>query len=164
MERWYALHVRSQHERFVANHLAASGLEHFAPFYMMESRWSDRTKLIERPLFPGYVFARFDAGRRQPIIRISGVIQIVGTTTGPIAIDDQELEAVRHMVASKLPVTPWPCPSVGDMVTVGLGPLAGLRGIVIHRKGHTRLVCSIEILQRAVSVELDTACLERQPA
>ena len=113
---WYALRVRSNFEWAVNAALAGKEYEAFLPTYRTRRRWSDRTKEVEAPLFRGYTFCRFDATRRLPILTTPGVISIVGSTTGPIQVDECEIASVRAMVASRVVVGPWPFLAAGDYV------------------------------------------------
>jgi len=152
---WFALRVRSKHERVTSLHLRNRGFEEFSPFYQAESQWSDRKKTTDRFLFPGYVFCRFDPHDRLPILTAPGVVGLVGFGDGPTAIPDREIEQVRTMVQSGLLVTPWPFLELGQTVRLENGPLRGLEGIVEEVKGRLRLVVSIRLLQRSVSTEID---------
>lgn len=154
---WFALQVRSRFEQGVAEHLDGKGYELFLPLYKCRKRWSDRIKEVEAPLFPGYLFCRFDAQDRLPILKTPGVIQIVGTNRVPIAVDEQEIQAIQTMVASGMPNQPWPFLSAGDRVRIESGPLRGLEGILVEFKGNHRLVLSVTLLQRSVAVEIDSA-------
>lgn len=155
MERWYALRVRSNHERVVQAALRHKGFDEFLPVYKKRSRWSDRVKEIEVPLFAGYVFSRFQAERRAPVLVIPGVVHVVGTAAGPLPVDNAELAAVRRFVESALPVMPWPYLNAGDTVVVERGALTGMQGILLRVKDSCRLVVSLSLLQRSVAVELD---------
>src|ERR1700752_1390554 len=105
---WFALQVRARFERGVADHLGGKGFELFLPLYKCRKRWSDRIKEVDAPLFPGYLFCRFNPQDRLPILKTPGVIQIVGTNRTPVSVDEQEIEAIQKMVASGMPNQPWP--------------------------------------------------------
>jgi transcription antitermination factor NusG len=154
---WFALRVRSNHERVAATHLRGKGYEEFAPSYKSERQWSDRRKTTEQFLFPGYVFCRLNPGDRLPVLTIPGVVSLVGFGQGPSPIPDDEIEYVRKMVASGLLVTPWPFLKVGQSVLIEQGPLAGVQGILLEVKGTWRLVVSIHLLQRSVAAQVDRA-------
>ena len=156
---WFAVRVRSNYERVTAEHLRSRGYDEFSPHYVSESRWSDRRKRIERPLFPGYVFSRFDPYYRLPVLTVPGVVGILGFGKGPCPVPDVEVESVRRMVRSGLMVTPWPFLRQGQQVLLERGPLAGLEGIIREVKGKLRVVVSVTILQRSVSAEIDSAWL-----
>jgi transcriptional antiterminator NusG len=152
---WFALRIRSKHERVASEHLRHRGYEEFSPTYRAETQWSDRKKMADRFLFPGYVFCRLDPNHRLPVLTIPGVVGIVGFGQGASPIPDSEIERIRMMTGSGLLVTPWPYLEVGQMVVLERGPLAGLEGILEEVKGEARLVVSIELLQRSVSTEID---------
>jgi transcription antitermination factor NusG len=155
MENWYALRVRSNHETAVQSGLRGRGFEEFLPVYRAKARWSDRVKVIARPLFPGYVFARFDPSNRLPVLMLPGFVHIVSFGTGPEPIDEAELNAIRRFVDSGLPITPWPYLREGERVVVQYGALSGLEGMVLRASDSLRLVVSLNLLQRSVAVELD---------
>ena len=152
---WFALRLRSNYERVAAAHLAERGYDHFAPSYKVERRWSDRTKQMDRFLFPGYLFCRFDPNDRLPILTVPGVVDVVGFGKSPEQIPDAEIERIRRLVESGLLVTPHPYVRVGQAVLIERGPLTGVEGILAEVKGKTRLVVSVNLLQRSVSAEVD---------
>jgi transcription antitermination factor NusG len=152
---WYALHVRSQHEKIVASALRGKGYEEFLPLYRRKNRWSDRMKVIERPLFPGYVFCRFDLQKRLPILVTPGVLLIVGVGKTPLPVDESEIAALQSIVKSGYQAEPWPFLQVGQRVRIECGSLEGVEGILLGLKKPQRLVVSITLLQRSVAVEID---------
>jgi transcription antitermination factor NusG len=152
---WYALRVRSNFEWAVNAVLTGKEYEAFLPTYRTRRRWSDRTKEVDAPLFRGYTFCRFDATRRLPILTTPGVVSIIGSSAGPIEVDEREIASVRAMVASGVLVGPWPFLREGQYVAVERGPLTGVEGIIISFKGQYRLVVSVSLLQRSVAVEID---------
>jgi transcription antitermination factor NusG len=157
---WFAVQVRTQREQGVADYLSGKAYEWFLPTYKRRKLWSDRVREIQVPLFPGYLFCRFDPQDRLPILKTPGVIQIVGYNRVPVPVDEQEIAAVQKLVASGVPNQPWPFLAVGDRVRIESGPLRGLEGILTHLRGTHRLVLSVTLLQRAVAVEIDSALVE----
>lgn len=154
---WFALQIRTRREAFAAEHLAGKGYEWFLPVYKSRRLWSDRIKELNAPLFPGYLFCRFDPQNRLPILKTPGVIQIVGCNRVPIPVDEQEIGAIQTLVASGIPNRPWPFLSAGDKVRIESGPLRGVEGILTHVKGNHSLVLSVSLLQRSVAVDIDAA-------
>lgn len=153
--RWYALTVKPNHERAAAQALESKGLETFVPLYRSRRRWSDRIKELELPLFAGYVFCRFASTERARILSTPGVNSVVGFGNQSAPVDDGEIQAVRTLVASGLPVGPWPFLRVGERVRVEAGPLCGVEGILTQVKDAWRVVVSIELLQRSIAAEVD---------
>jgi transcription antitermination factor NusG len=152
---WYAVRVRNQHEDIVTRHLRVRGLEAFLPLYRCQHRWSDRFKEVELPLFPGYVFCRFDPANRLPVLTVPGVVQLVGAGKKPLPIDETEIAGIQAATKSGFSTRPWQFLRIGQRVRIGHGPLCGIEGILIGHRGHQRLVLSITLLQRSVAVELN---------
>jgi transcription antitermination factor NusG len=152
---WYAVRVKSNFERVVSSQLHRAGFEEYWPTYRSRRRWSDRLKDVDVPLFPGYVFARFDRSHRVPLLQLPGVVEIMGFGRQPSPIPEEEISAVRRILSFSINYFPWPFLRVGQLVQIEFGPLAGLQGIFVQAKGRYRLVVSIEMLQRSVGVEID---------
>ena len=154
---WFALQVRTRHEIGISDYLSAKGYEQFLPLYKCRKRWSDRIKEVQAPLFPGYLFCRFDPQARLPILKTPGVVQVVGNGRSPIPVCDSEISALQTLIASGLPNQPWPFLHAGDKVQIQAGPLRGLEGVLVAFKGSCHLVLSVTLLQRSVAVEIDSA-------
>lgn len=154
--RWYALRTAPHMEFRVAERLTGQGIERFLPTWTETTQWTDRQKRAIRPLFKGYLFARFDRADATFLLhQIPGILQILGTDELS-AIPDDEIAALRAAVDS--PFTIERCPYVaGAMVMVERGPFAGVKGIVSRTRGSAFLTIPITILGRAVSVEIDAA-------
>lgn len=152
---WYAVSVRSNFERIVAQSLRYKDYEVFLPSYLAKRRWSDRTKVVECALFPGYVFCRMDLRQRLPLLDTPGVSTIIGVGKSAMPVPDHEIAGIQKIIAAGLPVAPWPFLKVGQFVYISRGPLAGMEGIVVACKNQTRLVVSVEMLQRSVTVEIE---------
>ncbi|MDQ3070765.1 MAG: UpxY family transcription antiterminator [Acidobacteriota bacterium] len=157
MESWFAVWTRSRHEQVVREQLERKGIDTFLPTIMRWSRWKDRKKQIAWPLFPGYCFARFDAVDRLPILKCTGVVNIVSFDGEPAAIPESELTSIRMLVESELQYDPCPLITEGMMVEVTHGPLKGVVGRLVRKGAHARLVLSVELIGQGVSVEVDAA-------
>ena len=154
--RWFAVRVRPQRERRIVEAFRHKGYEPFLPLYRSRRRWSDRLKEIELPLFPGYVFCRFQASLRLPILTTPGVVYVVGVGRAPAPIDDGEVAALQAVVRSGLYSQPWRFLRAGQRVQIVAGPLCGLEGIYLDSRGGNRLVVSVTLLQRSVGIEIDS--------
>jgi transcription antitermination factor NusG len=152
---WYALQVRPRFEKIIATTLLNKGYEGFLPLYRHRSRWSDRIKEVQLPLFPGYLFCKFDMNNRLPILITPGVMHIVGIGKTPHPVEDGEIAALKAIVISGLQTEPRSYLNIGEKVRIEVGPLAGVEGILLALKGSNRLVVSVSLLQRSVSVEID---------
>ena len=153
---WYAIYAMAKHEQFVCSILFSKGYETYSPAYRSRRQWSDRLKELEVPLFPGYVFCRFDpTDRRVPVLSTPGVLRIVGVGRMPIPIREEELAAIRAVIKSGCVVEPWPYLRVGCPVRIERGALVGVEGIVLSADKKSRLIVSVHLLQRSVAVEMD---------
>jgi len=152
---WFAVTVRPQHEKAVAAQLTAKGLEGYVPVYRARRHWSDRLQTVELPLFSRYVFARFQPDERVSVVTIPSVTSIVSICGKPCAIDEGEIEAIRRMLASGMPVAPWPFLKIGQRVRISGGSMDNLEGILVREKTCYRVVVNVQLLNRAVSVEID---------
>ncbi|MDX2151231.1 MAG: UpxY family transcription antiterminator [Bryobacteraceae bacterium] len=152
---WYAVHVKSRHEKLVATLLEGRGLDVFLPLSRTRRTWSDRVKLVDMPVFPGYVFASFERAQHLSVLQSAGVLRVVGFGDELTPVSPQELRAVARLASSGLALVPWANLSEGENIYLERGPLRGLEGIVAKVKGTWRLVVSVSLLQRAVAVEID---------
>ena len=155
--RWYALWTRSRHEQVVREQLEQKHVETFLPTVTRWSRWKDRKKKIDWPLFPGYCFARFNARERLPILKCTGVVSIISFEGEPAPIPEHEIDSIRTLIDSELAYDPCPMIREGMMVEVAHGPLKGVIGRLIRKGAHARLVLSVDLIGPAVSVEVDAA-------
>ena len=154
--RWYAVRTRSRHEKQVRAQLAdRPGIDVFLPLWERRSRWKDRIKRIQVPLFPGYCFARFARPERLRVLRAVGVVGLVGVGGEPEPIPEGEIEAIRTLAASRLSYEPFPFLTEGMTVEVVRGPLMGVRGRLLRRDRECRVVLSVTLIRQSVSVEID---------
>ena len=153
--QWYALYVRSRHEKSVYAQLDAKAEEAFLPLYSRKQKWADRWKTVDFPLFPGYVFCRFDTDRRHSVLATSGVIDVVRTGSLPAGIRDRDIEAIQRVVKSPLLTEPFSDLVAGEEVMMSDGPLKGITGTLMEVRKGLRLVVSVELLRRSVLVEID---------
>jgi transcription antitermination factor NusG len=156
---WYAASTRANHEKNVAEHLAARSVEHFLPLYESVRRWKDRRVRLQMPLFPGYVFVHISLCDRLRVLQIPSVASLVRFNGIPAALSETEIETLKASLEQGIQVVPHPYLNVGRRVRVAAGPLEGLEGIVIRKKNALRFVISLDLIQRSVVVELDQADL-----
>ncbi len=154
---WFAIWTRSRHEQMVREQLERKQVEAFLPTVTRWSRWKDRKKKIDWPLFPGYCFARFDPRDKLSVLKCTGVVNIISFDTELAPIPESEINSIRQLVESDLAYDPCPMIHEGDMVQVTHGPLKGVSGRLVRKGTHARLVLSVEMIGQAVSVEVDAA-------
>ena len=154
---WFALWTRSRHEQVVLEQLRQKGVDVFLPTVTKWSRWKDRKKKIDWPLFPGYCFARFDPRNRLPILKCTGVVSIVSVEGEPAPIPEHQIEGIRRVIESELAFDPCPMLQEGSVVEVVHGPLTGVIGRLVRKSDKARLVLSVDLIGKGVSVEVDAA-------
>src|SRR5258708_1431472 len=138
--QWYAVYTCAQHEKRVAQQLYAHGVAHYLPLYEAVHRWKDRRKLVQLPLFPGYVFVRIPLRDRLDVLRLAGVVRLVGFNGAPTPLPEQEVEGLRRALTEGVRAEPHPYLSVGRRVRITRGPLVGREGILRRCKGSLRLL------------------------
>ena len=154
---WFAIWTRSRHEQVVREQIERREIDAFLPTITRWSRWKDRKKKIDWPLFPGYCFARFEEQQSLSILKCTGVVNIVSVEGKPAAIPDHEIEGIRRLLESELQYDPCPLIQEGMMVEVTHGALKGVVGRLIRKGAHARLILSVDLIGQGVSVEVDAA-------
>ena len=157
VERWYALHTRSRHEKIVEQRLQQKGVTTYLPMVTEIHRWSDRKKKIQLPVFSCYLFVKVAPTKldRLRILCVDGVFSFVGPGGEGTPIPDEQIDAVRSLVDGGLPCSSHPFLKIGQRVRVRSGALDGLEGILVSRNGDSTLVISINAIQRSLAVRVD---------
>lgn len=155
--------MKSKCEKMVSDQLRGKGYEEFLPMCWSRRLWSDRVKVIQMPLFTGYLFCRFDPENRFAILTTPGVCTIVGRGRTPLPVDANQVESIRLAVRSGQGVEPWPRLEVGNKVRIEVGPLSGVEGTLLRHKGTTHLILGVTLMQRAVAVEIDETWVMPSP-
>jgi transcriptional antiterminator NusG len=131
------------------------GLETFVPWHGVRRRWSDRVKVVDQNLFPGYLFCRSSFDQRHAVMRQPGVECVVSFDRTPAVIPDEEIVALRRAIDSGLPLGPWPFLKAGQRVRIRRGALAGIEGTLVRDSDAWRVAVSVNALQRSIAVEVD---------
>jgi transcription antitermination factor NusG len=158
-EPWHVIQVRSNAEKRVAQHLAARSLEHFLPLYSEKARWTDRTVVTQRPLFVGYIFARFARHQRVTVISLPGIIRDFGDEDKNMVGDD-EISRIRGGIENGLSLCPHRGLDLGAKVRVRGGIFAGSEGIVKEYRPHCRVILTLEAVRQSFSFESEWDNLE----
>jgi transcription antitermination factor NusG len=145
--------VISNHEKRVAQHLVVRSVEHYLPLYTERVKWTDRTVVAERPLFSGYVFARFSPQSRITVISTPGVLRLLGEDEGDM-VSSEELDKIRDGLASGLLLRPHPCVSLGTRVRVRDGVFAGVEGIVTELRHQCKVIITLAAVRQCFSLEV----------
>ncbi len=157
---WYATYTLPRHEKAVQHQLTLRSVESYLPLYEKRSRWKDRVVRLQLPLFPGYVFVRIPLADRVHVLQSPGVVRLVGFNGRPAALAENEIERLQKFLALRN-AEPFPYLVTGKRVRVSSGPLEGLEGVVVRRKSSSRVVVTIDTIQRAVAFEVAAADLRQ---
>lgn len=115
-ESWYALYVRSHFERAVEDCLKGKGYPAFSPHYQTIRKRLGRTKTLDLPLFPGYVFCCFNSHKRLPVLTTPGIVRVVGAGNVPEPVEISEIRSLQTVAESGRPVQPWPFLQKGQKI------------------------------------------------
>ena len=153
---WFAVLCRSRHEKLVATSLSSMGIANFLPTVSEVHYWSDRRKPVDTPLFPGYVFVQIpnSTGAQLRVLKTSGVVRFVGNQQGPLPIPEQEISDVQMVLQQKVHCSPYPFLKLGQRVRICEGALDGIEGVLVGRDSDSKLVISIEIIQRSLAISV----------
>jgi transcription antitermination factor NusG len=157
---WLAAYTRSRHENQVTSQLSCKGVESLLPTYARLSRWSDRIKRSQAPLFPGYVFVHVSEAERITVLQTLGVANLVSAGGKAVRLTDEEVERLRACFARPNEIEPHPYLKVGHRVRVKYGPFVGWEGILVQKQNSARLVITLDPIMKSVSINLNGADVE----
>jgi transcription antitermination factor NusG len=157
---WYALYTKHQHEKTARDHLARKGFEVLLPLYRTAHRWKDRTKILQLPAFPCYLFIRAELDRKVDVLKTPGVFWFVESGGRACEVPESDVAGIRKIVESSARVEPHRFLKSGEFVQISRGPLAGVQGILTRIKNNYRVVLSVDVLQRGIAVEVDLSMIE----
>jgi transcription antitermination factor NusG len=158
--KWYAAYTCARHEKCVAEHLQRIGVESYLALYTARRQWNQRRVQVEMPLFPGYVFVRISLAERLRVLSAPGVVYLVSARGEPVPLADDEIEPLRDCLTRKLRAEPTAYLPTGSRVRVVAGPLSGLEGVIVRRDGESRFVVSIDLIMRAIAINVEGLDLE----
>ena len=152
---WYAVYTVVRHEKVVHNCLVEQGVLSYLPLMEVVNRWKDRKKKVSLPLFPGYLFVKTNLHDKLNILKTRGVVRILGFNGDPYPIPCEQIENIQKLTSSNLNYDQYKYYTSGREVIVINGPLEGAKGKIIERRGNYRLILAVDLIQSAVSVEVD---------
>lgn len=156
---WYVVRVKANAEWKVAESLAGRGMEVFLPLQKRLSR-GRRSRSVQTPLFPGYVFVRFDRRMVLPVLMCPGVVHILCRGTAPEAVDPVEMHALMSVTKLAHSLEALPTFAIGQTLRISSGPLTDVHAIVVRDDGGPRLVVSVSLLMRSVVAHVEREWLE----
>jgi transcription antitermination factor NusG len=161
-KRWFAVWTRSRQEKVAASMLETLGVQHFLPLKSEVRQWSDRRQTVIVPIFSGYLFVRMNptTDSRLQVLKTPGIAGFVGNQTGPLPIPDQQIEDIRTVLTQRVECTVLPLLEEGDLVRVVRGALSGMEGRLVRGNSTSRLVISIEMIHKSISVNVSLQDVE----
>ena len=154
--QWYATYTRSRHEKRIAEQLAGKRVEHFLPVYETVRQWKNGKARVEFPLFPGYIFVRIPLKERLQVLEVPGVVRLVSFNGMPAPLPQVDIEIMRDALRKGIEAEPHPYLKVGTRVRIKTGPLQGLEGILLRKKGKPRVVVSVDLIMRSIALEIES--------
>ena len=157
--QWYALYTRSRAEKKLLGELVSRQVEVFLPMREIISRWKDRKKKIWVPLFPGYIFVNHinTPENRYRVLNVPGAVRFVDVCGRAEPVPEEQIMAIRRFLETSMSIDPYPYIQVGTRVEVTAGPLAGIKGLLVEKRGKFRFVLQVDMIQQAISVEIDAS-------
>jgi transcription antitermination factor NusG len=156
---WHVLHVISNHEKRVTQHLAVRSVEHYLPLYSERVKWTDRIVVAERPLFSGYVFVRLQPQNRLSVISTPGVLRVLGDHEGDM-VSAADLDNIRSGLKGGLALRPHPLVCLGTRVRVRGGAFAGVEGVVTELRHRCKVVLTLAAVRQCFSLEVELSDIE----
>lgn len=153
---WFAIQTRPRYEKKVTLELQEKSVKTFLPLYSAKHQWSDRRRVVQLPLFPGYVFVRITplVNARVSVLRTNGVISFVGVRNMGIPIPDCEIEAIQTVLEGGAAFEPYPYLKVGQRVRIRGGCFDGVSGVLMAVNGDKSLIVSVSLIQRSIAMRI----------
>jgi len=155
---WWVVYTKSRQEKAFSRQLVAKQTPHYLPLVKKTYVSCGRRFTAQVPLFPGYVFMFGSEQERIVSLTTNRVSRILGVSN-PAGLR-AELEQVHRLIQSGAPLTVEQRLAPGNRVRIRHGAMAGVEGTVLVRRGKTRLIVAVTLLQQGVSVEVDDFTLE----
>jgi transcription termination/antitermination protein NusG len=160
-KHWFAVYTCVNQEKRVAERFQDREIEYFLPTFKSVRRRSDRRVILDQPLFPGYLFARFSSVEKRRVLDVPRVVRLLGTSSVASVIPDREVQALQAGLRENPTASPFHQLRRGDRVRVLRGPFAGKEGTLVLQKHKFRLVLCVQVIQQSFSIEIGQEDVER---
>lgn len=162
-EDWYVVYTKSKFENVVFEGFSKKKFEAFLPKMKVLSKRRDRRKMLDKPIFPGYVFVKSSmcAEKHIEILKTVGVVNLIKNRKGPVPVDEESINSLKIMVTEKSEnLITGSRFQPGDRVRVIYGPFTGVVGVLNKLKGKERVIVNFDSLGQFVSVDVDREDVE----
>ena len=157
---WQVVYTYSQYEKKVYKEFQRRSIESFLPLQKQVRQWSDRKRKVEVPLFPNYIFVRVALQNIWNVLRINGIVKFISSEGRPVTVSDATVDSIKKLVNHEVEVTNELF-TEGDIVKVTRGALSGTEGILVEKKGKSRLAIQVNIMKQSVLVDIAPDDLEK---
>jgi len=160
---WFAVQARSRHEFKVHEQLLEKGMESFLPTVEKMRRWKDRNKIVEFPLFSGYLFVHIVRSHLSilTILKTRGVVRILGNIGNElIPVPNEQIGLLKKLIEDRTEIDPYPFLKQGERVRIKKGPLAGVEGILVEKAGRHKVIISVDIIQQSIAITININDIE----
>ena len=160
---WYAIYTKPRHEFVVHGELQKKGIESLLPAYKRLQQWKDRKKLVEFPLFPGYLFVQIqhESAAFLNVLKTRGVVTFISATPGnPSTVAHEEIQSLKVLLDSGEELDVYPHLKEGESIRVKSGPLRGAEGILTMKENQYQFLVNVHLLGRSVGVKVYADQLE----
>lgn len=161
-EKWYALYTKPRAEKLVYQRLQEVNIETFLPLQKTIRTWSDRKKVVEKPLLSSYVFVKTKTKFFPQVYKTNGVVKFVSFEGQPVSIPQNQIDNLRLIINSDAEVEVSSEKfAAGDNVEVVNGSLIGLTGELIKIGSHNRVIVRIDRLDQNLILKIPKAFLRK---
>jgi transcription antitermination factor NusG len=163
-ENWYALWVKSRHEFVAAEELTRKNIANFLPSVPRTRQWKDRKKVVDFPLFPGYLFVHIapEPGVILDVVKTRGSVRFVSLEPGhPTSVPPEDIASLKTMLECGEPIDVFPAFKDGTTVRVKRGPLCGAVGVLAKKEGRDMFLINFDLLGRSVGLKICADDVER---
>ncbi|HKK82570.1 MAG TPA: UpxY family transcription antiterminator [Prolixibacteraceae bacterium] len=155
-KHWYAVYVKSRTEKKVLLELVYQNIDAYLPLQKRLRKWSDRKKLVDFPLIPGYIFVYITRKDYDRVLKVPGVVTYVRFEGTAAVIPDEQIEIIKRLLNQhehKIEVS-FKDFKTGDEIEIIAGPLMGVKGVLTQLKGRNKVAVQLEKLQIALTLEV----------
>ncbi len=158
-KQWWVIYTLARREKAFVRRLRELAIHHYCPLFPHRVKLGDgRIRTSWNPLFAGYVFLRGDEGDRHAAMTTNCVSRCLSVPNAERLVLD--LRRIRQAIESGAPITPQDKLEPGKVVRIRSGPLEGLEGVIVNRRGKHHLIVMVSFIQRGASIELDVVDVE----
>jgi transcription elongation factor/antiterminator RfaH len=159
--QWHVVYTFPNFEKKIYNQLLQQNIDAYLPCQHVVRQWSDRKKKVEVPLFPNYVFVKVSKSEHFKVLSTNGVVRFISFCGIPAVMPKEDIEAIRLLINGNWKIDKEAYFAVGDRVKIIHGPLAGLEGIWLEKRGAKRFGIRFESIKQAVSIDIHSCYLEK---